>query len=185
MGYYHPHNPWRAVAVMFNDGSSNITLVDEMRYNKNINPKVSFFSDEKANSTAGGASSANTIHTRVLNAQSGSLGSLATNQVTLLPGVYNFRGLAPFHTGDRSNLFIYNVTDTTYPIEGQSQSTSSGAANVYATVFGTVTISTTKVFELRHYIQSANATGLGLTAFSGISPQTVERYGFLETEKIG
>lgn len=34
-GHYHPHNPWRAVVWMYNDGSSNITLISNYSNPKN------------------------------------------------------------------------------------------------------------------------------------------------------
>lgn len=144
-------------------------------------------SDQKANNTAGGSSAAADItQTRTLNTVEWNTipgASLASNQVTLPPGSYTFKGRAPHYNGVQHKAFLYNVTDATYPGVGSSaNSVSGGASGTTDSVFsGAMTITATKVFSLRHYTASAVATtGLGNQTNSG----QVEVYAELEFLKI-
>jgi hypothetical protein len=104
---------------------------------------------------------ANTYVTRGLNTVKNNTitgASLASNQVTLPAGVYRFDIRAPaVGINGRHRVALYNVTDGTYVLVGQN--TSSSTNLIYTTasrVAGQFTISTPKVFEVRHY---ANASG--------------------------
>lgn len=136
---------------------------------RGLGTQVAIFRDEKAQGTAGGSSSATTNHTRVLNTTHANTiagCSLASNQITLPAGTYRIRASAPAFIADKHKLRWYNVTDTTYDIEGSTAyaDTATDATQTNALLVGRFTIATAKTYELRHYIQTARATnGLGVT----------------------
>jgi hypothetical protein len=147
--------------------------------------QILYVRDEKSTGTQGGASSAGN-NTRVLNTQvtntiSGA--SLASNQITLPAGTYQVHFSAPCLGGQNNRAKLYNVTDSSNALIGESAF--SNAANVNSassTGKGIITISGTKVFELRHYILTATATfGLGGAAGDGLT----EIYASVFVQKIG
>lgn len=128
--------------------------------------------DQKANGTNGGSSSAGvqqrTLNTVVANTISGA--SLASNQVTLPAGTYRVRGYSVNASGQMSQSWLKNVTDTTIAAFGAS------SAGYNATVFPTMvsefegrfTIASAKVFDIQHFSTAAVATtGLGRAVSSG------------------
>lgn len=132
---------------------------------------------ETASGTAAGASTANTFVVRVLNtlrANTISGASLASNQITLPAGTYRIRASAPANGVNLHTARLYNVTDAASAIIGTSENTTSLAATPSETtqtrsfVDGRITITATKVFELRHYCQELVATnGLGSSVSAG------------------
>lgn len=123
--------------------------------------------DQKAKNTAGGTSTATTWHTRTLNTEvqdTGSYASVAANQVTLAAGTYDIKASAPAHAAGQHHLVLWNDTDASLALNGQSASSASTDSVVTtATVQGRITIATSKAFTLRHYITAGEATfGLGI-----------------------
>ena len=121
--------------------------------------------DEKDNQTHGGTNIAG-VNTRVLNTiKTNEItgASLSSNQITLPAGTYYIDGSAPtFRTG-YGHVYLYNVTDSANEIYGYNDyaNPTDGASRSH--VIGRFTIASQKVFELRHYTQTVNATaGLGL-----------------------
>lgn len=138
--------------------------------------------DQKASGTAGGGSSAGT-NTRVLNTTSVNTitgASLASNQITLPAGTFDIDAFAPCYLGDYHKLSLYNVTDTATSIIGNQLLATSVVENT-AQLTGRITIAGAKVFELRHYIQTAKATnGLGNAATMGL----VEVYASVRVSQV-
>lgn len=127
--------------------------------------------DQKASGTAGGSSvagtQARTLNTTVLNSISGA--SLASNQITLPAGTYRVRAVAPAADVSAHQLGLYSVTDSAFLLTGQSMYTSNAASNNGQALINMaqVTLSGTKVLELRHWTQSGvTSTGLGRAAGS-------------------
>jgi len=122
--------------------------------------------DQKTTGTSGGASGTTTIHTRTLNTILSNTiagASLATNQITLPIGDYYIEAKAPAYKTDRNRAILYNVTDVANELIGQSQLTGNGDTVVtQANINGLFSIATSKVFELRHYTNVADANGLGI-----------------------
>lgn len=118
--------------------------------------------DEKASGTAGGSSVAGnqirTLNTVVTNTITGA--SLASNEITLPAGTYRITAIAPCFVGSRNRIRLLNVTDTTVAILGIA----SNAANPEAAhLFGRITITSAKAFNITHYQETASATnGLGV-----------------------
>lgn len=143
--------------------------------------------DEKATGTHGGTSVAGTqtrtLNTVTINGIAGA--SLASNQITLPSGTYIVRAMAPAVSVSDQKASLYNVTDSAVEIVGTTvNGTASGASDdvtTYSFVVGSMTISSTKVFELRHYTSQAKGTfGLGYAT----SASLIEVYSIVEIQKI-
>lgn len=129
--------------------------------------------DEKTSGTSGGSSIAGTqtrtLNTVVKNSISGA--SLASSQITLPAGTYRIDANAPSTTAFQHQASLYNVTDAVVALVGESEYvTNTANVQTRSYVRGEFTITGTKVFELRHYTQSAvSSIGLGQTASSGLT----------------
>lgn len=142
--------------------------------------------DEKASGTAGGSSSAGsqirTLNTVVHNSISGA--SLASNQITLPSGKYHVKAIAPASKSLGHRLRLVNVTDSTVAILGVSGHNDASAdyGHSPALLEGRVEITSTKVFNLTHYITNAIATdGLG----KAVSDTFVEVFASIIVTKVG
>jgi len=151
--------------------------------------KVAFLKDLQTSATAGGTSSSNTVHTRTLNTIEGdsSFVTISSNQFTLGAGQYIIEGKCPgFKTGQQQ-AFIYNTTDSTYDIDGESSYTSPGDSTEYtALVSGVLTITSSKTYELRHWVDTGLATN-GLGVFSDThssNPQSQEVFSVVKITKL-
>ena len=147
-----------------------------------------FIKDTKTSGTAGGSSSANTVHTRVLNTTQGDCGfvTLASNQFTVPAGKYKIKGSAPAYVTNQNQAFIYSVTASAYVLDGQSNFAGDADEQGHALVEGILTVTVPTTYELRHWTSSANADdGLGFQAdVNASNPQTAEVYSIVELEKI-
>lgn len=129
--------------------------------------------DEKTSGTSGGSSIAGTqtrtLNTVVKNSITGA--SLASNQITLPAGTYRIDANAPSTTAFQHQASLYNVTDSVVALVGESEYvTNTANVQTRSHVRGEFTITGTKVFEFRHYTQSAvSSIGLGQTASSGLT----------------
>lgn len=147
-----------------------------------------FYANEtQASGTNGGASAAG-LNTRVLNtaAINNIAGaSLASNQVTLPAGTYWIQSRAAAFGPDRCKLVLYNVTDSAIAIGGPvNYANGSVVAEVIAE--GYLTIAASKVFELRHYIQTGNgnAFALGISNAAVIGVTAAEIYAEFRAWKV-
>ena len=121
--------------------------------------------DEKANGTGGGTNIAgvnirdlNTIKTNEITGA-----SVSSNQITLPAGTYYIDGSAPTYRTGYSHVYLYNVTDSANELYGYNDFANATDGAGRSHVVGRFTISSQKVFELRHYTQSSVASvGLGL-----------------------
>lgn len=121
--------------------------------------------------TQGGTSSTDTVHTRVLNtsvynAITGA--SLGSNQITLPAGTYDVEAMAAHQDTGKARLSLYNVSDSAVELLGLSDYCIGGTTGTLVHVAGQITLAEEKVFELRHYIQTGDATwGLGRAEAAG------------------
>lgn len=122
--------------------------------------------DEKAASAAGGSSAAadwtqtRVLNTVVTNTMAGA--SLSSNQITVLPGTYDFEITAPASGSNAHQAALYNVTDSTYARIGTVEYAGSGA-QTSSIVKGRIVLTAAKTFSVRHYTATATASsGLGL-----------------------
>ena len=121
--------------------------------------------DEKGQGVAGGTNiggvnirDLNTIKTNEITGA-----SVSSNQITLPAGTYYIDGSAPTYRTGYSHVYLYNVTDSANELYGYNDyaNLTDGAGRSH--VVGRFTISSQKVFELRHYAHTVFATyGLGL-----------------------
>lgn len=145
-------------------------------------PQYMHVRDERAVGVNGGTSSAG-LNIRVLNtvmSNSISGASLASNQITLPAGTYRIRGRTPCFAINSSKGYLYNTTDAAIAIAGSSVGNSTAnSTQLDSLVTGIITIASTKVFELRHDIQTAVAnTGLGFAR--NVAAAGVEVYTEIE-----
>jgi hypothetical protein len=118
------------------------------------------------------------LNTTVINTISGA--SLASNQITLPAGTYDYSARAPAQSTTGTKLFLYNVTDSANIDIGSSISAPGGG---FATVVeGRFTIAASKVVKLRHYITNGGSSA----AISGASsvPSVNEVYASLILRKV-
>ena len=165
--------------------NTTITLTDSANSTSMATASLYHVRDEKNTGANGGAAIAGQ-NTRVLNAEkvTNILGaSLASNQVTLPPGKYWVEAYAPAYDCNRHRLSFYNVTDTSYDILGTACfSPSADQDGMLASFRGYIETTSEKVFEVRHYVQTAKATnGLGVNTGDG----NTEVYTDLMIRKVG
>jgi hypothetical protein len=149
--------------------------------------KTAYIEDRKASGTNGGDSTANTVHTRDLNTVTGdtSIVSLSSNQFTLQPGNYEIYVEAPAYVTNRNQIFLYNVTNSSYEIDGKSSFSGTNAMQGDAKLSGKLSISSATTYEIRHWVQSARTHGLGVASDNDPSnPQSSEIYTQVKITKI-
>ena len=168
LGWYHPHNPHRCLAQFYNDGSNNIVLIDEMKFNLNIKEKIAFLKDYKAANTTGGTFTAGADQTRDLNTLEGdtSFILLDTDQFTAIPGEYEIWASAPLYDCELSRAWVQNITDSITEILGSSEYSIATAAHgpSHSFMVGYLIISSTKTFEIQHRctVTSTANNGFGI-----------------------
>lgn len=130
--------------------------------------------DEKPSGTNGGPSISG-VQTRVLNTVVDNTitgATLSGNQITLPAGTYRVVGTAPSTGNNGARAYLYNVTDSSVAVLGrQGNTTASGVGDIVVVesgMRGRFAISEPKVFEVRHYTESAQVTyGLGSAVSNG------------------
>ena len=184
----------------FNDGSTTKYLSQDQSIDlqsngtewlvKGFTTLEGYVKDYKAASD-GGSATADTVHTRDLNTTEGDFtkfGSLSSNQFTLEPGTYILTANAPSYVVERHQLFLYDVTGTSYISEGRSCFSGSPADGIVAThaeVQHKWSITSSTAYEIRHYTINARATdGLGIDADGASNPNTNNLYTTVYIKKI-
>jgi len=124
--------------------------------------------DEKAIDSNGGNPTAG-INTRDLNTiKTNEItgASVSSNEITLPAGTYYLDASSPAYKATRHHAYLYNTTDSATTITGTAEyNHSSYSVLTRSFIIGRFTISSQKVFTLRHYIQSSNTAGLGLSSY--------------------
>jgi hypothetical protein len=152
-----------------------------------LQPRIATLSDVKASGTSGGTATSGSYQTRTLNTLSDPMGivtSLASNQFTLPAGEYYIEGEASASFVNTHRAKLRNITDSADTLIGTSEFSS--AASVYAStpsrVKGNVVISSSKVFEIQHRVETTRAVnGFGLASgFVGDS----ELYTIIKITKV-
>jgi hypothetical protein len=130
--------------------------------------------EQQASGTGGGTSTSGAWFTRVLNTlvrNSGSIASLASNQVTLGAGTYYFSWSAPCGLSDQHQSRLFNVTDSAVVGYGSSEWSSSTTVSATTRSVGgiVVTIAAAKAFRIEHRVatSSPNAGALGVAQSFG------------------
>jgi hypothetical protein len=150
-------------------------------------PQTAYIKDIKTTGTAGGASTASTVQVRDLTTISGdaSIVTLSSNQFTLQAGEYAIEAYAPGFLVNRHQVFLYNTSDSTYDIDGQPTISGSTSISSISSLLGTITITAAKVYEIRHWTQSTQASnGLGVEGDGTNNPQSAEVYTTVKITKL-
>lgn len=130
---------------------------------KDVTPEYLHVRDEKASGTNGGTPTGAAWNDRTLNTVVGNTirgASLASNQVTLPPGIYEFTARAAAYGGVGAvNLALYNVTDSINILTGDSGGGTT--PQVFSLCDGRFTLTAPKVVKLRQWFASSVANGLG------------------------
>lgn len=140
--------------------------------------------DQKSTDSNGGTFTHGAWRTRDLNTEISDVDgivSISSNQFTLQTGTYLINTFAPAYKVDRHQVRLYNITDSSVALTGGSNfasSSSNGSQN--ALMFGRITITSAKVFEIQHQSQTTEGTfGLGVAAMVG----TTETFTVVEIYK--
>lgn len=140
------------------------------------------YREQQTAGTNGGTFTSGAWQTRVLNTEvhdTGSHGSLSSNQITLAAGTY----LVEIHAPARACAFhqarLYNVTDAATAIVGSSNESGTGSGQTaFSLVVGRITIAASKTFEVQHRCSATAATtGFGSAVnFGEVEVYTVARF---------
>lgn len=135
--------------------------------------------DEKSTGTNGGASSAATWNARNLNTEvsdTGSIVSIAANQMTPVSGTFVMMANALAREAGQHRLRLFNVTGAASVDEGlNAQNTAAAALATMATLFTVFTANGTDAYRIDHYTTSAKATnGLGTAVGDGTNEVYLE-----------
>ena len=107
----------------------------------------------------------------------GSIGTLSGNQLTIPAGIYTVKASVVFRRTASSQIQLYNVTGSAILLIGQTVSAdSSGAGTAESSLLGQITLSGPTAIEIQYQVgATASSTGLGLAGGFGS-----EVYGFIE-----
>lgn len=151
-------------------------------------PSYLNYQDQKAQNTPGGTFTSGAWRTRDLNtevADTGNLGTLSSNQITLAAGTYIVKASAPAYLiNARHQIRLQNITDGVTLVNGQSMYAPTISANTmmtYANLSGFFTITSSKVLEIQHQCQATEASD----GFGVASNFTTEVYTIVEFWKVG
>jgi hypothetical protein len=151
-----------------------------------LQPRFATIQDVKSAGTAAGAATSGAWTTHTLNTlvdSTGIVSSLSSNQFVLQPGTYNIFGDAQFFRVNECKLRIRNITDSTTSLVGESGYADAGASGggITIPVFGEITISATKTFELQWRVGTTKTiNGLGSASNFGEN----EVYATVQIQKI-
>jgi hypothetical protein len=155
-------------AMYWSDGTT-VYCIDYVR-GPGMGAAILLVRDEKTAGTGAGSATTGSFITRTLNTvaiNEISGASLATNQITLPAGSYEFEAIGTVLTssGQASMAELYNVTDSAVVVTGLSVNAGATnvsdavAVNVLVPVRGKFTITASKVFELRQRFATAASMG--------------------------
>lgn len=150
-------------------------------------PDYILIRDEKAQNTAGGTFTSGAWRTRDLNTEvvdTGSLASVASNQITLNAGTYVIRASAPAYSVNSHQTRLQNVTDASTVLIGTSEYNRAGTGPDYPSgrswIIGRFTIASSKTFEVQH-----QAVTTGTTSGFGVAGNlTTEVYTVVELWRV-
>lgn len=107
--------------------------------------------------------------------------TVASNQITLPAGTYDFDISVPAYRLDQTQTRLYNVTDGTVALHGMNgYARDDYAGHTFSAIKGRVTIGATKTFAVQLRAQGSRATN-GLGVMSGFGTET---YTFVGIRKI-
>lgn len=122
--------------------------------------------DEKPTGTSGGSTTGNAWQTRDINTvvhNNITGASLSSHRVSLPAGRYYIRATIPVYAGNLSRAALYNNTSSAYLLYGPS-ARADFTANVFMSqvVDGEITLTGPSAIELRMWVQTSYASGMGI-----------------------
>lgn len=167
----------------------NTELRDRMEYLKLriLEGQYIHLRDEKTSGTAGGTFTAGAWQTRDLNTEvsdAGNYASLASNQITLVAGVYLAQIRCPAYGCNGNQARLQNVTDGATLLLGETgfaTAVAGGSHTVHAQIKGVFTLAASKVLEVQHYCGTTSTTN----GFGRPASISTEVYTTVELIRIG
>ena len=149
----------------------------------NIYPVV-LVVDEKTQNTAGGTFSSGAWRTRDLNTlriNDGSLGSVASNQITLPAGVWECWISAPAFDTSSHQIRLQDTTAASTIITGTSQYDTSASSTTRSFIYYKFTLTESSALEVQHRAQTTqNTNGFGVNSNFGV----VETYTMAKFRRV-
>jgi hypothetical protein len=132
---------------------------------------IAIYEDRKSSGSGGGNSTSGSWIKRDLNTEvfdEGSIGALASDQVTLGAGTYKIEAMSIFRETELSQIRIRDVTNSTTLVLGMSHRVGGSANTAIAChAFGVFTLSGTAALELQYHVGNTKTDGLGLGVNTG------------------
>lgn len=135
----------------------------------NSMPPYLLYADLRSSGTDGGTPTAGAWATRTINTEvidTHNLGTLSSNQMTLLAGTYRFRAWGVLAACGKGACRLFNVTSgaaVTGQIIESVYSFSPSYMSIKAECLGRFTIASSAAFSLQYWVEAANANnGLGV-----------------------
>lgn len=144
-----------------------LTAADTNLYLRN--GVIAVFNETQAAGTQGGSSTTagwtkRTLNTTLTNQISGC--SISSSVITLPAGIYSILAFSPFMNATNTKLRLRNTSDSTTPLVGISNYSSTSTGTI-AVLQGIFTITSSKNFEVQYLVSAAQATyGLGIATGS-------------------
>lgn len=163
-------------ALTHEELDGNFEYLDEV---KGAATEYLLYQERQVTSTDAGSATSGSWAARALNTEvedTGDIGSVASNQVTLPAGTYLVKAMATANQIGVHALRLYNVTDSAVVVVGMA---CPEGANAY--LVGKFTIAASKTFELQHRCSTTKADD-GLGVATGFASH--EMYSFLELVKV-
>lgn len=169
-GFYHPYETYRCIGMVYNNAASDFSIVDETSFNPCVKHKKCYIKDVKPSGTDGQffALGWNILD---LNTKSGDgdFASLATNQVTVLPGWYKLQIDATNYvdtttTPAYARTALYDVSSGLYSDEILSNSVLHRVASglnstVHMVAKGIIKLTKPLIFEVGQNVSILGRTG--------------------------
>jgi len=128
--------------------------------------------DQKAANTAGGTFTSGAWRTRDINTEvvdTGNHCSISSNQITLAAGTYECIIRAPAYQVDNHRCKLYNITDSSDVLLGESARTSATVGSIsHSQITGRFVLAAQKTLEIQHFCSASSATqGFGFPVNDG------------------
>ena len=154
-GFYHPYESYRCVGSCYNDGSSNLIIVKDGKYNVEVGPKSMKVGHEESSGVQGGTMPTGSFGTKKLNVPTtfgNNFLNLNSNQINLLDGKYYVRGFANGMECGSVRTRLQNITTGLTQLTGSNgYSSTAGSSPEMSNSFieGEITVEDTEVIEIQ------------------------------------
>lgn len=127
------------------------------------NPSYIKCSNTQSSGTSGGTATSGSWLTATINTKdndTGSIGTLTSNQLALPAGTYHIFCDLPFYDTSGSQIRLYNVTDSALILTGTSTNTdtAASASTGHSFIIGRFTLASAKTIRIEYQVSSTKAT---------------------------